>query len=161
MLCNDWSTQHDICPSHVCAYTTVRTDCIMCFCLNGRVAESGIRIGVIILSCQLESTGEKPVASVAGRINSISEIFKLLFSVLGAAARVCPFYAIKFWHFKASHNRTLPNPPFTVNIPTVISDHEVEEYCALLNYYTDVVAVSCRSFGTNYRSHIQGSSVTI
>jgi hypothetical protein len=114
----------------------------MCFCLNGRVADSGIRIGVIILSCQLEFTGEKPVASVAGQSNFISERFKLLFSVLRTAVRVCPFFALKFWHVKASLDRTLPNPPFTVNIPTVASGHEVEENCALLSYYADVVAVS-------------------
>jgi len=76
MLRNVWSTPHAICPSHVCADTTVRTGCFMCFCLNGREADSGIRIGGIILSCQLESTGEKPVASVAGQINFISERFK-------------------------------------------------------------------------------------
>ena len=64
----------------------------MCFCLNGQVADSGIRIGVNILSCQLESTGEKPVASVAGQIKFISERFHLLFSVLRAAVRVCPLF---------------------------------------------------------------------
>jgi hypothetical protein len=104
------------------------------------VADSGIRIGVIILSCQLESTEEKPVASVAGQINFISERFELLFSVLRAAVRVRLFFSIKFWHFKASLVRTLPNPPFTVKIPTMISDHEVEENYALLSYYTNVVA---------------------
>jgi len=85
------------------------------------VADSGIGFGVIILSCQLESTGEKPVASVVGC--------------------VCPFLAIKFQHFKASLDWALPNPPFTVNIPTVFSGHEIEEKC-------DVVAVPCLSFGT-------------
>ena len=54
------------------------------------MADSGIGIGVIILSCQLESTGEKPVASVTGQINFISGRFQLLLSVLRAAVRVCP-----------------------------------------------------------------------
>jgi hypothetical protein len=43
----------------------------------------------------------------------------------------------------------------------VISGHELEENCALLSYYADVVAVPFRSFGTTYRSHIQGSSSPI
>ena len=134
MLRNVWSTQLDIRLPHVCADTTVRTGCILCFCLNGRETDSSIRIGVIILSCQLESTGEKPVASVVGRMNFMFERFKLLLLfVLRAALLVCPcFFAIKFQHFKASLDWTLPNPPFTVNIPTVFSGHEIEEKCDVM-----------------------------
>jgi len=36
------------------------------FFQSGRVPDRAKRIGVVILSCQLQSTGEKPVASVAG-----------------------------------------------------------------------------------------------
>jgi hypothetical protein len=36
-------------------------------------------------------------------------------------------------------------------------DREVDKNCALLGYYADSAVNPYRRFGTNYRSHLQGS----
>jgi hypothetical protein len=116
-VCN---IQHDRCPSHVCADTAVPTGCILRFCLNGRVADIHRQIGVITLSCQLESTGGRPVASVTGPISFISGRFQLLFRFQRPAVRTqcfscfSSFFVINLWHFKTRLDRTVSNPSLTV-----------------------------------------------